>query len=162
MKSRILLAACGIGALAVIALAPWSLAPREDRSPDVAPVVVPAPQGALADEMARRDAVIDAQSARIAMLEARVEELSSALARREAEATSAAEELAPTAYAVSLGGTASISLSAAQWLARIGGDRFAGMTEAQAQELRELDLRGLQVTDADLVLLEGLPNLRTL
>ena len=49
-----------------------------------------------------------------------------------------------------------------RWLARSSPERFGELTLEQAQAMTALDLRGLDVTDADLVLLEALPNLESL
>ena len=50
----------------------------------------------------------------------------------------------------------------AQWLARLDPERFGDLTLAEVAALTELDLRGLEVTDADLARLSAFPNLERL
>ncbi|MEO0651024.1 MAG: hypothetical protein AAFZ65_10135, partial [Planctomycetota bacterium] len=88
--------------------------------------------------------------ARIAELEAQLAE-----ARRQLDAR--ADAPAPASIRVSERHSA-----AAAWLAELLPGTYAGLTAEEAALLRELDLRGATLTDADLAVVAGLTNLRQL
>ncbi len=57
---------------------------------------------------------------------------------------------------------AAADIAANEWLQRVHPERYAALTPAALHAIAELDLRGCEITDADLVHLGSLANLRSL
>ncbi len=149
-----------IGAAIVIAFAfshARGPAPKAGTLESPAPVTA---EGRLEEELRRRDELISALQARVAEVEGRIGELTVELraARQPAEEAMEAETEAGERSSA-----ASLKLQGAtSWLVRLIPARFTGLTPEEAERLRELDLRDLGITDADLEHLEALSSLRAL
>lgn len=120
-------------------------------------------EAALQAQLAAKDAEIGALQRRIAELEAAATVLT---AREPARSPAASEQGAaqsprePSATAPDP--AQPTATDALAWLRRVLPDRFAATTVAGLHEITELDLRGVAITDADLVHLRALHGLTSL
>ncbi len=103
----------------------------------------------------------------IASLQARVAELERQMGALTMERHSAMDAIQTGQVAETALGEVGVATTpplqaATNWLQQLFPERFADLNTEEAFYLRELDLRGAAITDADLTHLEDLPNLRHL
>jgi hypothetical protein len=156
VRPFLLAAALGSIVLAAAAIVVLLTRPAGDIGRPIAPAL-----DALGADLERTREAVAALDARVAGLEARLEAVAAEL-RAAPSPPEAADEAPLSGRAGPVTVPARGLEAATDWLRRLLPDRFAGLTPEEALFLRELDLRGVEIMDADLEHLESLPSLRHL